>query len=162
MPGDTDRDVLGLMMAGVPLEEAARQAAEHHTTLGEADARGARDLSTRRGPLHGTRRTRRRRGAAAQAPPDGGREPRGRWSCAEISSSSWLVSVLAVVLALVLGGVLIAAADPEVQAAARYFFSRPADFFSAAWTAVSEAYAALFRGAIYDPQADTFARRSGR
>ncbi|MPV36676.1 ABC transporter ATP-binding protein [Georgenia subflava] len=32
--GDTDRDVLGLMMAGVPLEEAQAQAAEHHTTLG--------------------------------------------------------------------------------------------------------------------------------
>ncbi len=38
VPGDTDRDVLGLMMAGVPLEEAVVQAAEHHTTLGEADA----------------------------------------------------------------------------------------------------------------------------
>jgi simple sugar transport system ATP-binding protein len=25
------------MMAGVPLEDAVRQAAEHHTTLGEAD-----------------------------------------------------------------------------------------------------------------------------
>jgi len=37
VPGGTDRDVLGLMMAGVPLEEAVVQAAEHHTTLGEAD-----------------------------------------------------------------------------------------------------------------------------
>ena len=37
VPGGTDRDVLGLMMAGVPLEDAVRQAAEHHTTLGEAD-----------------------------------------------------------------------------------------------------------------------------
>ncbi len=37
VPGDTDRDVLGLMMAGVPLEEAVAQAAAHHTTLGEAD-----------------------------------------------------------------------------------------------------------------------------
>ncbi|RPF27628.1 ABC transporter ATP-binding protein [Georgenia muralis] len=36
--GDTDRDVLGLMMAGVPLEEARAQAAEHHTTTGGADA----------------------------------------------------------------------------------------------------------------------------
>ena len=31
VPGGTDRDVLGLMMAGVPLEDAVRQAAEHHT-----------------------------------------------------------------------------------------------------------------------------------
>jgi len=37
VPGGTDRDVLGLMMAGVPLEDAVRQAAEHHTTLGGAD-----------------------------------------------------------------------------------------------------------------------------
>ncbi len=37
VPGGTDRDVLGLMMAGVPLEEARTQAAAHHTTLGSAD-----------------------------------------------------------------------------------------------------------------------------
>ncbi|WP_426311315.1 ABC transporter ATP-binding protein [Cellulosimicrobium sp. E-16] len=37
VPGGTDRDVLGLMMAGVPLDEAVAQAAEHRTTLGEAD-----------------------------------------------------------------------------------------------------------------------------
>ncbi|WP_454044476.1 ABC transporter ATP-binding protein [Cellulosimicrobium sp. Marseille-Q8652] len=37
VPGDTDRDVLGLMMAGVPLDEAVAQAAAHHTTLGGAD-----------------------------------------------------------------------------------------------------------------------------
>ncbi|GAA4417285.1 ABC transporter ATP-binding protein [Georgenia halophila] len=36
--GDTNRDVLGLMMAGVPLEDAQAQATAHHTTLGEADA----------------------------------------------------------------------------------------------------------------------------
>ncbi len=34
---DTSRDVLGLMMAGVPLEEAREQAAEHTTLLGAAD-----------------------------------------------------------------------------------------------------------------------------
>ena len=34
---DTPRDVLGLMMAGVPAEEAATQAAAHKTTLSEAD-----------------------------------------------------------------------------------------------------------------------------
>ncbi len=35
--GGTDRDVLGLMMAGIPLAEAREQARTHHTTLGEAD-----------------------------------------------------------------------------------------------------------------------------
>ncbi|WP_127571400.1 ABC transporter ATP-binding protein [Georgenia faecalis] len=37
VPGGTDRDVLGLMMAGVPADEARAQAAEHHTALGAAD-----------------------------------------------------------------------------------------------------------------------------
>ncbi len=36
VPGDTDRDVLGLMMAGVPLEEARAQAAEHTTETSAA------------------------------------------------------------------------------------------------------------------------------
>ncbi len=35
VPGDTPRDVLGLMMAGVPLDEAREQAAAHPTTLEE-------------------------------------------------------------------------------------------------------------------------------
>jgi simple sugar transport system ATP-binding protein len=35
--GGEDRDVLGLMMAGVPVHEARAQAADHHTVLGEAD-----------------------------------------------------------------------------------------------------------------------------
>lgn len=37
VPAGTDRDVLGLMMAGVPYDEAAAQAAEHRTALGAAD-----------------------------------------------------------------------------------------------------------------------------
>jgi general nucleoside transport system ATP-binding protein len=35
--GGIDRDVLGLMMAGVPYDEAVAQAADHHSTLGMAD-----------------------------------------------------------------------------------------------------------------------------
>ncbi|MBO3086421.1 ABC transporter permease [Cellulomonas sp. zg-ZUI188] len=85
--------------------------------------------------------------------PDGGRR-----ILHEIVSSSWLVSVLAVVLALVIGGLLIAAANQEVQAAAGYFFSRPGDLLGLAWTAVSDAYAALFAGAVFDPRAEEFRR----
>ncbi|MCG2800514.1 MAG: ABC transporter permease [Cellulomonas sp.] len=76
----------------------------------------------------------------------------------EIATGSAGVTVLAVVLALLFGGVLIAAADPTVQAAAGYFFARPLDLFGAAWHAVSQAYAALFSGAVYDVEADSFAR----
>ncbi|SNU00339.1 nucleoside ABC transporter ATP-binding protein [Ruaniaceae bacterium KH17] len=35
VPGDTSRDVLGLMMAGVPLAEAETEAAEHHTLMAQ-------------------------------------------------------------------------------------------------------------------------------
>ena len=75
----------------------------------------------------------------------------------QILNSSALISVLAVVLALIIGGVLIAAADPDVQAAAGYFFARPADLVSAVWDSVSSAYIALFQGAIYNTQAETLA-----
>ncbi|MDN5558343.1 MAG: ABC transporter ATP-binding protein [Ruaniaceae bacterium] len=37
VPGDTSRDVLGLMMAGVPLDEAEQEAATHHTVMAQMD-----------------------------------------------------------------------------------------------------------------------------
>jgi simple sugar transport system permease protein len=82
----------------------------------------------------------------------------GRRILHEMLTSSWLVSLLAIVLALIIGGLLIAAADTAVQSAAGYFFSRPGDLLSAAWTAVSEAYAALFAGAVFDPRAEQLGR----
>lgn len=47
VPGNTSRDVLGLMMAGVPLEEAQAQAAAHHTTMGALDDEAAEDEAHR-------------------------------------------------------------------------------------------------------------------
>ena len=76
----------------------------------------------------------------------------------EIVTGSALISVLAVVVALVLGGVLIGAADPQVQKAAGYLFARPGDFFSTLGRAVGGAYSALFQGAVYDFGAQTFQR----
>ncbi|MBU4335191.1 MAG: ABC transporter permease, partial [Actinobacteria bacterium] len=93
------------------------------------------------------------------APADGG--PAGsRWRAValEIATGGAGVTVLAVVLALLFGGVLIAAADPTVQSAAGYFFARPFDLVTAVWQSVSQAYAALFSGAVYDVQAETFTR----
>lgn len=43
VPGNTSRDVLGLMMAGVPLAEAQAQAAVQHTTMGVLDEEAAED-----------------------------------------------------------------------------------------------------------------------
>jgi simple sugar transport system permease protein len=73
-------------------------------------------------------------------------------------ASSWLVTTLAIVLALVISGVLIAAADTTVQNTATYLFARPTDFLSAAWHAVTNAYVALFQGSILDTGAPTFVR----
>jgi simple sugar transport system permease protein len=63
------------------------------------------------------------------------------------------VTVLAIVLAMVIGGVLIVVSDPDALAAYSYFFARPADAISQSWELVSEAYANLFKGAIFDPEA---------
>ncbi len=83
------------------------------------------------------------------------RPPRGTTVLREMLESSWLVTVLAAVLALVISAVLIAAADPGVQAAAGYLFARPGDFFSTAWTVVSDAYVALFKGSVVNLDAST-------
>jgi ABC-type uncharacterized transport system permease subunit len=74
----------------------------------------------------------------------------------EIASGNALISVLAVVLALVVGALLIAITDPGVSAASGYFFSRPGDTFQAIWSAVSGAYSSLFQGSIYNFSAPTF------
>ena len=83
---------------------------------------------------------------------------RGQGVLREVMASSWLLSALAIVTALVLGGVLIAAADADVQTTAGYLFARPSDFFGALSAAVLGAYAALFQGAFVDFGAETFQR----
>jgi simple sugar transport system permease protein len=85
-------------------------------------------------------------------------DARGQQALREIFASNWVATVLAIVLALLLSGVLIAAADARVQSTVSYVFARPSDLLGAAWTAVSEAYSALFQGAIFDFQATTFER----
>lgn len=74
----------------------------------------------------------------------------------QIFTGNSLVAFLSVVLAIVLGGVLIAVTDEKVGAAATYFFARPSDTLSAIWSAASGAYVALFQGAIFNPNAQTF------
>ena len=72
---------------------------------------------------------------------------------------STLQSVLAVVVALILGGLLIAVTDERVRQAAGYFFARPGDTLSAMWRAASSAYIAMFYGAVYNPNGSTLADR---
>jgi general nucleoside transport system permease protein len=75
-----------------------------------------------------------------------------------ILASETMVAVLAVLLSLIVGGVLIALTDEQVAAASSYFFARPGDMLGAAWTAASQAYAALFQGAVFNFEGETFAR----
>ncbi|MGR6317149.1 ABC transporter permease [Micromonospora soli] len=66
------------------------------------------------------------------------------------------VTVLAVLLAMLVGAVLIIVSDPEVLATYSYITARPSDALNSSWSVVSEAYANLFKGAIFDPDATGF------
>jgi ABC-type uncharacterized transport system permease subunit len=68
----------------------------------------------------------------------------------EIFTGGAIISVLAVLLAMVVGAVLIAVTNDEVQESAGYFFSRPTDMLSAIWNSVSGAYSSLFQGSVYN------------
>jgi len=71
---------------------------------------------------------------------------------AAIRGGSWwrelVVSLAAIVLALLVGAVLIVASSPEVASTWGYFFARPSDALTASCTEVSEAYRSLFSGAV--------------
>ena len=79
----------------------------------------------------------------------------------EIVSGNAMISVLAVLVALVIGGILIAVTDVRVTTAFGYFFNDPGATFRAIWSSVSEAYGALWRGATYDPGSRTWQGRLG-
>jgi simple sugar transport system permease protein len=100
--------------------------------------------------------------STAPAPASGLQEtpPPSKWheTFLRITQGNAIISVLAVVLALIVGGIMIAATDEDVQAASGYFFARPGDTLVAIWQAVSGAYVALFQGSIYNFGAPTFAR----
>jgi hypothetical protein len=74
-----------------------------------------------------------------------------------IFTGSGVVSVLAVLLALIIGGLLIASTDKQVATTATYFFARPADFLSAVWTAATRSYIALFQGSVFNPRGNSVA-----
>lgn len=78
------------------------------------------------------------------------RADRSRNLLREIASGDVLSGVLAVFLAFLVGSVMIAATDETVRQTFGYVTARPSDFFSALWEAVSGAYTAMFRGAVYN------------
>lgn len=83
--------------------------------------------------------------------------PKANRVLTELANGSILVTLGAVIVALVIGGILIAFTDAKVQETAGYFFSRPGDMLSAVWQAVSGAYGALFQGSVYNFRRDDFA-----
>ncbi|HLQ80042.1 MAG TPA: ABC transporter permease [Brachybacterium sp.] len=67
-----------------------------------------------------------------------------------IARGDLLVVVMSFVFAFLIGSVLIVIADQEVRASLGYFFDRPSDALTAIWQSVSQAYGAMFRGALFD------------
>jgi simple sugar transport system permease protein len=94
--------------------------------------------------------------ASPGAPADPKRDDRWSQAMRDIVGGNVMISVLAVVLALVVGAILICLTDPRVQETASYFFSRPGDMLGAIWQAVSGAYSALFQGSVYNFRRDGF------
>ncbi|WP_290471679.1 ABC transporter permease [Leifsonia sp. 71-9] len=92
--------------------------------------------------------------ADAEAPAP---ESRSRRALREIASGSVLLSVCSIIVALIVGGVFIAATNAQVQEALGYFLARPGDTFAAIANAVGGAYSALFQGAIYNFNSPDFA-----
>ncbi|MFU8870734.1 ABC transporter permease [Micromonospora sp. SL4-19] len=71
------------------------------------------------------------------------------------------VTVLAVLLAMLVGAVLIIASAPDVLSTYSYITARPSDALNSSWAVVSDAYANLFKGAIFDPDASGFTAALG-
>ncbi len=70
---------------------------------------------------------------------------------AKTPSRSWVVTLLAVLLALFIGGLMVVFSDQQVRTDLGYLFSSPSDFFNDAWYTLRDTYVALFQGAIFDP-----------
>jgi simple sugar transport system permease protein len=68
-----------------------------------------------------------------------------------VSGPGWVVTILSIILALVAGAILIVLSDQSVLDKYGYFFSSPGDALSGSWNDISNAYVALFKGAIFDP-----------
>lgn len=83
--------------------------------------------------------------------------PLGSSILREIMGGGAVRTILAILCGFVVGAILIAVTSEEVAKVAGYFFSRPMDTISAAWTAIVDGYGALLRGSIYNPNANDFA-----
>ena len=72
-----------------------------------------------------------------------------------------VITILAIFLALVVGGVLIVFSDPVALHAWSVFFSAPGTALAQTWTSVSFAYSQMFEGAILNPSTVSAAFHGG-
>jgi len=70
---------------------------------------------------------------------------------AVLEGNSAVVTFLAIVTAIVIGGLLIAFSSPTVLHAWSHLFSAPGAAFSQAWDVAASAFSAMFEGAIFNP-----------
>ena len=99
-------------------------------------------------------------GPTVKAPPTEPKAPKDdRWNTAfrNIVSGNAALAFFSLLLAVIVGSLMIMFTDERVRETFSYIFARPGDFFSASWDAISGAYAALFRGSIYNTRAEDFA-----
>jgi general nucleoside transport system permease protein len=75
--------------------------------------------------------------------------------------SSTVMTILAIFLALVVGGILIVFSDPVVTTAWSGFFHNPLFALGQTWDAVSFAYSQMFEGAILNPSTVSAAFHGG-
>jgi general nucleoside transport system permease protein len=91
-------------------------------------------------------------GAPAPDQPAGRRPLTGNMIIhAVMEGNSVVVTILAFVVALLVGAVLIVASDPTVLHAWASFSYAPGTALSDTWSSVSSAYSALFEGSIFSP-----------
>ena len=62
-----------------------------------------------------------------------------------------LVTILAIICALLVGAVMIVLSDTTAMSQLGYFFASPGDFLSTAWHDIANGYRDLFEGSIFDP-----------
>jgi simple sugar transport system permease protein len=74
----------------------------------------------------------------------------------EILAGGFTRTLLAIFMGFLVGAMFMIVSNKEFIEALGYFFSRPTDAFAAAWNVVSAGYGALFNGAIYNADAETF------
>ncbi|MEN9713819.1 MAG: hypothetical protein RLZZ164_483 [Actinomycetota bacterium] len=81
-------------------------------------------------------------------------ETKNKMNWQQLVRGNALIPVLAVLTSLIVGGILIALSSQDVLDAAPNIFSDPATFFSSLGNSIFGAYDALFRGSVFNYQAD--------